>query len=78
MLAKQVVQGGFVTACKARNRGNKEIEVSHLLFVDDTLIFCKASQDPLVSLDKLEKQEIILSLKMRSGPFKRAFLYLLW
>ena len=37
-------------ACKARIRGGEGVQVSYLLFVDDTLVFCGASKDQLLYL----------------------------
>ena len=47
-LLKKVVNGGFLVACKARGRGGEGVQVSHLLFIDDTLVFCGASQDEMM------------------------------
>ena len=30
-----------------RGKGEEEVKVSHLLFVDDTLVFCESSLDQL-------------------------------
>ena len=49
-LLRSAVVGGFVSACKARSRGGKGVNVSHLLFVDDTLVFCGASKVQLLHL----------------------------
>ncbi|RVW28979.1 LINE-1 reverse transcriptase-like [Vitis vinifera] len=43
-LLRKAVAGGFVSACKARSRGGEGVNVSHLLFADDTLVFCGASK----------------------------------
>ena len=43
-LLRSAVAGGFVSACKARSRVGEGVNVSHLLFADDTLVFCGASK----------------------------------
>ena len=37
-------------ACKARIRGGEGVQVSHLMFADDTLVFCGASKELLLYL----------------------------
>ena len=54
-LLKKVVNGCFLLACKARGRGGERAQVSHLLFVDDTLVFCGASQDQMTYLSWILK-----------------------
>ena len=39
-LLRRVVDGGFISGCKLRGGGRMELNVSHLLFADDTVIFC--------------------------------------
>ena len=41
---------GFFHHVKIRGRGNEGVDVSHLLFADDTLIFCKTSKDHMTHL----------------------------
>ena len=45
--------GGFLTGCRLRGRGGGGIQVSHLLFVDDTFIFCEDSQEQMAILSWL-------------------------
>ena len=40
----------FISGFKVGSRGGKGVEVSHLLFVDDALIFCETSKDQLLHL----------------------------
>ncbi|RVW65708.1 hypothetical protein CK203_050201 [Vitis vinifera] len=49
-LLRKAISGGFLLACKARGRGGERAQVSHLLFIDDTLVFCGASQDQVTYL----------------------------
>ncbi|KAL6320089.1 hypothetical protein AAG906_004598 [Vitis piasezkii] len=43
------------SACKARGRGGERAQVSHLLFANDTLVFCGASQDQMTYLSWILK-----------------------
>ena len=49
-LLRSAVNGGFLLAWKARSRGGEGVQVSHLLFVDDTLVFYGASKKQLLYL----------------------------
>ena len=50
VLIRRVVDGGFISDCRIQGRGGMEMNVSHLLFVDDTIIFCEARKEHLTSL----------------------------
>ena len=41
ILINKAVEGGFFSGYKLRDRGGNEVQVSHLLFADDTLVFCE-------------------------------------
>ena len=49
-MLKRALEGSFLTPCQVSGKGNERVDVSHLLFVDDTLIFCKASKDEMKHL----------------------------
>ncbi|RVW70344.1 hypothetical protein CK203_048761 [Vitis vinifera] len=49
-LLKRAVAGGCSSPCLIRGRRGEGVQVSHLLFVDDTLIFCEAKEDQLLYL----------------------------
>ena len=47
---RRVADGGFISGCKLQGRGRMELNVSHLLFADDTIIFCEARKENLTFL----------------------------
>ncbi|WJZ90796.1 hypothetical protein VitviT2T_009917 [Vitis vinifera] len=49
-MIRRAGEGGFISGCRMRGRGGEELTVSHLLFTDDTLIFCKARREQLTNL----------------------------
>ena len=71
---KRIVDGGFLSGCKVKGRSEEGVQISHLLFANDTLVFCQASQDHLTYRNwllmwfeavlglriNLEKSELIL------------------
>ncbi|WKA01785.1 hypothetical protein VitviT2T_020047 [Vitis vinifera] len=50
---KRVVDEGFMSGCKVKGRNEEGVQISHLLFADDTLVFFQASQDQLIYLSWL-------------------------
>ena len=73
-LLKRVTSGSYLSRWWVRGRGGGGIQISHLLFVDDTLVFCEASLNQITFLSwlliwfeacsgfriNLEKSELIL------------------
>ncbi|RVX06988.1 LINE-1 retrotransposable element ORF2 protein [Vitis vinifera] len=49
-MLRRAIDGGFTSGCNIQGRGGMEINVSHLLFADDTIIFCEARQDHITYL----------------------------
>ncbi|RVW64332.1 putative ribonuclease H protein [Vitis vinifera] len=50
---KRVVDNGYISGCQVKGRNEGGIQISHLLFTADTLVFCQASQDQLTYLSWL-------------------------
>ena len=46
-LLKRVVDGNYLSGSKIAERGGVESSISHLLYADDTLLFCEANKDQL-------------------------------
>ena len=47
------MRGGFLSGCRIKGRRGDGALVSHLLFADDTLVFCDTSQDQIAYLSWL-------------------------
>ena len=42
---KRVVEGNYMSSCKAVDRRGEKLVISHLLYANDTLLFCEADKD---------------------------------
>ena len=51
ILLRRAVAGDFISRCTFRGREGAAFKISHLLFTDDTIIFCKASEDQILYLN---------------------------
>ena len=49
-LINKVVQRNFLSGFKFGGRDEEELVLSHLFYVDDTLLFCKANSDQMAHL----------------------------
>ncbi|RVW85403.1 Polyadenylate-binding protein RBP47B' [Vitis vinifera] len=54
-ILKRASQGGFLEGFMAGGRGGEGVRVCHLLFADDTLVFCDASKERVEVSLRLEK-----------------------
>ncbi|KAJ9685117.1 hypothetical protein PVL29_017229 [Vitis rotundifolia] len=50
---KRAVDKGFMSGWRVKGRSEEGVQICHLLFVDDTLVFCQVSQDHLAYLSWL-------------------------
>ena len=49
-LLRRPISGGFLSGWRVRGRSGEGILISHLLFADDTLVFCEESLDQMTYL----------------------------
>ena len=50
VLIRRTVDGGFLSGCRIRGRGRTEMNISHFLFADDTIVFCEVQKEHLTYL----------------------------
>ena len=46
-LFKHAVEGNYLSRCKVADKGGEELVILHLLFANDTFLFCEADKDQL-------------------------------
>ena len=42
VLIRRVVEGGYLSGCIIRGGSRPSLNISHLFFADDTIVFCEA------------------------------------
>ena len=45
ILLIRAMSSGFISSCTVRGREGADFSISHLLYADDTIIFCEAKED---------------------------------
>ncbi|KAJ9687213.1 hypothetical protein PVL29_015891 [Vitis rotundifolia] len=50
ILIRRAMEGGFISGCKLQHDRGRAIHVAHLLFADDTIVFCEAKKEYLTNL----------------------------
>ena len=50
VLIKRAMEGGFLSGCSIRGGSRSTLNISHLFFADDTIVFYKASKEHLTHL----------------------------
>ena len=64
-LVNKAALGGFLSEHRVKGRGRGEVLISHILFGDDTLIFCGDSRDHMMYLKRiLLLFEVLSSLRI--------------
>ena len=67
-LINNAMEGNFLSGCKIGGVGEEELELSHLLYDDDTLLFCKDNPDHLAFIGWILMWfEALLRLKINWG-----------
>ncbi|RVX23145.1 putative mitochondrial protein [Vitis vinifera] len=74
-LINRAVSEGFLSSYRVRGRGGDGVQVTHLLFVDDTLVFCEASPEQMVFLSWAENvEDLALELGCKVGVLPSSYL----
>ena len=50
VLIRRAMEGGFISGCKIQRGRGQAVHVAHLLFADDTIVFCEAKKEYLTNL----------------------------
>ncbi|KAL6327163.1 hypothetical protein AAG906_015202 [Vitis piasezkii] len=50
VLIRRAVEGGYLSGCNIRGGSRTSLNISHLFFADDTIVFCEASKEQVSHL----------------------------
>ncbi|RVW26012.1 LINE-1 retrotransposable element ORF2 protein [Vitis vinifera] len=50
VMGMEVLSGGFISGCKIQRNRGRAVHIAHLLFADDTIVFCEAKKEYLTNL----------------------------
>ena len=50
VLIRRAVEEGFISGCKIQRGKGRAVHIAHLLFADDTIVFCEAKKEHLTNL----------------------------
>ncbi|RVW54346.1 putative ribonuclease H protein [Vitis vinifera] len=50
VLIRRAVEGGYISGCNIRGGSRTSLNISHLFFADDTIVFCEASKEQVSHL----------------------------
>ena len=50
VLIRRAVERGFISRCKIQHGRGRTVHIAHLLFADDTIVFCEAKNEHLSNL----------------------------
>ncbi|WJZ90959.1 hypothetical protein VitviT2T_010073 [Vitis vinifera] len=50
VLIRRTVEGGYLSGCIIRGGSRTSLNISHLFFADDTIVFCEASKEQVSHL----------------------------
>ena len=53
VLIRRAVEGGFISGCKIQRGKGRAVHIAHLLFADDTIVFCEAKREHLTHLSRI-------------------------
>ncbi|KAL6327158.1 hypothetical protein AAG906_015197 [Vitis piasezkii] len=81
VLIRKAVDGAFLSGCRIRGRGRMEMNISHLLFADDTIVFSASglrinlAKSEIIPIGEVEEvEELAMELRCRVGSLPSSYL----